>query len=829
LDLSARAPEDRPSGLLSSELPPIGEKVGAYRLISVIGRGGTGSVYLAERADGELLHRAAVKLYNANRCLPAWQERLVLERQLLASLQHPSIVHAIDAGHTAEGRPFLVMEYVDGVPIDVYAAGVDVRSTLRLFLEVCEGISHAHRRLIIHRDLKPSNILVDASGKPKVLDFGIARLMDETREASVTTDRMHTPGYASPEQLRGEAQTTATDVYSLGAVLYKLLTGVELRRNAAASSSDRIAPPSSLNRNVPRDLDFIVNQALRVEPEERYVSVDQFAQDIRAVLDGRAVRARSGDAWYRTRRFLRCYWAPVAAASIALTSLSSGLYVANRQREIAEKRVVQVRQLANRLFDIEYEVRKLPGNTEVRQLIVDTSLDYLQRLTAGIRVDPELALDVGNAYLRVARVQGVPNVSNLGQMDQAERNLRAADGFVQSVLASQPANKTALLRAAQIAHDRMLLARYDARYQEAQDWARKSATWLEKFPVERMEKFEAAAVLNTYANVADQLARGRQLDEALRITQRATDLARASRREDYLPDLLWVSADVRRARGDLDQALKDLDDSVRLSDPGPGDAPLWLSMNFALSLICRGDLLGEIDAISLGRSAEAVGDYDHAFQLADALVHRDAHDQMLRSRVANAGIAMADILRVSNPIRALAIYDHVFRHVAQVPNNSSFRRFEVSTLAGSTYALRQLGLPVEARKRLDAAFERLEQVHLFPAKSVRLRSEPEVALRARAAYEAAAGDFRRAAATYQNLLALIRASHPDPENTLADAARISVIYWEAAAAARQAGDHRASEMEALRRQLWELWNRKLPNNAFVRSHLGAVGRSAATP
>src|SRR5215469_16049721 len=159
---------------------------------------------------------------------------------------------------TADGQPYLAMEYVEGIPIDVYAAGIDVRERLRLFLRVCEGVSHAHQRLIIHRDLKPSNILVDRSGQPKLLDFGIARLLDESNDSTQTAERLLTPNYASPEQLLGEAQTTATDVYSLGAVLYKMLMGATPRETTPGWPKAEISPPSRSNPEVPRDLDFIV-------------------------------------------------------------------------------------------------------------------------------------------------------------------------------------------------------------------------------------------------------------------------------------------------------------------------------------------------------------------------------------------------------------------------------------------------------------------------------------------------------------------------------------------------------------------------------------------
>jgi serine/threonine protein kinase len=219
--------------LLDSCGTPEPSHCGQYRLIRLLGSGGMGTVYLAERMDGEIQQRVAIKLLHAGDHRPAWRDRFLMERQLLATLNHPSIVHVIDVGHTEDGRPYLVMEYVQGTPIDAACAQVELRDRLGVFLRVCEGVSHAHGRLIIHRDLKPSNILVDITGQPKVLDFGIAKLLDNAGDATRTGERLLTPNYASPEQLRGEPQTTASEVYSLGAVLWKLVTGQSPRESQA--------------------------------------------------------------------------------------------------------------------------------------------------------------------------------------------------------------------------------------------------------------------------------------------------------------------------------------------------------------------------------------------------------------------------------------------------------------------------------------------------------------------------------------------------------------------------------------------------------------------
>lgn len=275
---------------------------GAFRLVRLLGSGGMGTVYLAERCDGEIEQRVAIKLLRADSDRPEWRDRFLRERQLLAYLNHPSIARLLDAGHTDDRRPYLVMEYVDGVAIDEYAASLDVPAKLKLFLVVCDGVSHAHRHFIIHRDLKPSNILVDSAGHPKLLDFGIAKLINVIADKTQTVERLLTPNYASPEQLRGDTQTAATDIYSLGAVLYKLLAGVSPREsstamNQTAAEGNNISAPKRLKSDLPCDIDYILQKALHDDPCKRYASVDTFADDIRAILDSRPLQARADDAF----------------------------------------------------------------------------------------------------------------------------------------------------------------------------------------------------------------------------------------------------------------------------------------------------------------------------------------------------------------------------------------------------------------------------------------------------------------------------------------------------------------------------------------------------
>jgi hypothetical protein len=321
-------------------------------------------------------------------------------------------------------------------------------------LSVCEGVSHAHRRLIIHRDIKPSNILVDASGQPKVLDFGIGKLLDGTGEPTKTIEQMLTPQYASPEQLGGRPQTTATDIYSLGAVLHKLLAGRAPRESG---------PPAPL----PKDLRCILDKALRAEPEERYVSVEAFANDIRAFLECRPVEARSGNVWYRTRKFVRHYRVPVIAALLVIASLGAGLYGANRERGIAERRFALARKLANSLLlDIHDKVPNVPGGIALREQLSTTAVEYLDALSKEAGNNYQLRRELADGYVRLASdefagSQAGPRPGGRSSLETTNRAL--------ALLARMPAPELALasVTEAKLRDRRCSLLRQAARLEAA--------------------------------------------------------------------------------------------------------------------------------------------------------------------------------------------------------------------------------------------------------------------------------------------------------------------------------------------------------------------------
>ena len=813
-----------------SRFEPKDIQCGQYRLGELLGRGGMGAVYLAERVDGEVKQRVAVKLLRPGADDPSLRQRFLAERQILAELSHPNIARLLDAGHQQDGQPYLVMEHVEGKAIDVYAAGFGVRQKIKLFLKVCAAVSYLHRNLVVHRDLKPANILVTAEGEPKLLDFGIAKMLDPNADSAATSVLILTPDYASPEQANGIPVTTATDIYSLGAVLYKVLTGESPHQfesrsvgaMALAISTGAIVPPSKLAPVLKGDVEMILMKALRTEPLERYATVEQFSEDLENYLQSRPIRARKGDVWYRARKFLRRYWLPVVTAVIAVAGLAVGVLVANQQRAIAQRRFNDVRQLANKLFDIDAEARNFSGSTKTRQLIVDTSLEYLRRLSADAKRDPELALDVGNAYMRVARVQGVPISQNLGQMEQAEKNLRNAEEFIHAALLQQPTERRAFLREAQIAHDRMLLARFSGQGEDPLRLARESAAWLEKFDARDGDKPEAAAILNTYLNVAHQHMLGGEFNDALRLCERASGLARSFNKNMYVGNFLWVSAEIFQTRGELEEALKTIRESVTILD-GAANSDHSTTMNLILALNHQGRILGGVNGISLGRTEEAVPVLERSFSLADKLVHQDRDDQSARGRLAMAGLDLADMLRDTDARRALAIYDHVLLHMGEISNNSSFRRFEVSAFEGSSYALRRLGRSGEARRRLDEAFERLRALKAYPAEKVKPGSESDKALRALADYEASRGDVEGAIQTYEELLGRIRAWGVEPATDLRDAVDISKLYAALALIHKQAGQTgQAVALRVQRRDLWRKWDARLPHNNFVRRQLNAA-------
>jgi tetratricopeptide (TPR) repeat protein len=802
---------------------------GPYRLVRPLGAGGMGAVYLAERTDGEIQQRVAVKLLHADGHRPDFRTRFLRERQILASLNHPSIVHVIDAGHTDDGRPYLVMEYVDGVPIDLHGATIPWRDRLSLFLRVCDGVAHAHRHLIIHRDLKPSNILVDAAGQPKLLDFGIAKLLDNTRDATQTVDRLLTPNYASPEQLSGTVQTTATDVFSLGAVLYKLLTGRSPREPGgaldAAASVVEIPHPSRLNPSLPSDLDYILRKALRPEPEERYASVEAFSNDIRAFLESKPVQARSGNAWYRTRKFLRRYWIPVTAAALVVASLSVGLYIANRERTLAQRRFLQVRQLANKVLELDSVLAVLPGSTKARTEIVAMSQGYLEALGAEARTDLDLALEVAGAYTLLARAQGVPTTANLGQYAAAAQSLKKADALLEPVLKAAPRNRKALLLSAEVAEDRMILSDQARQREEEVAQARKAAARAnDLLALGTASASEIQIAARIFVNVALVHKNTHLYDDSIRYARRAVEIARSKpSNEAYVGNALSIIADSLRFSGDLEGALQAIQEARRNIERAIFSGETARRSNTFNVLWREGTILGQDGNMSLDRPAEAIAVLQKAFDLTEEWAQKDLNNASSRILEADAAREMGLILRHRDPWRSLAVYDLALRRIREVPNNVSARHNETLLLAGSSYVLRRVNRIAEAKDRIDTAFRLLREMKDYPADRIDSGGEADMALRALGDHLAETGQPQRAAEVYQELLDKITAYSPDPLKDLRHATKLSRTYESLAALNRRTGRaNAAADLDARRLELWKGWDSQLPNNPFVHRQLEAA-------
>jgi serine/threonine-protein kinase len=423
--------------------PAAPASVGSYRIVSEIGRGGMGTVYLADRAGADFDHRVAIKLIGTSDAGDPLHQRFLAERRILAGLVHPNIARLLDGGVTGDGRPYLVMEFVDGLQITTYcdANHLDVPARLRLFIDVCAAIQYAHQSLVIHRDLKPSNILVSGDGRVHLLDFGIAKLIDPGREVMETRieARMMTPAYASPEQVKGEPLGTTSDIYSLGVLLYEMLCGcppyeftttsplqvatIVCEQDPPAPSARVAGTDRRLAHQLGGDLDSIVLMAMRKEPALRYASADMLRQDVERYLAGQPVLAHRGSRRYRLKKFVRRHRVEAAAAAIVMAALVGGLTVAvsqgqraARERDRAERALAESKGVTE--FLLELFRSGDPGDRPAAEL---TALDLLQR--GAVRAD-----DLSNQPMVQARLLDVIGQMSyhLGRLDEAQARLEQA-------------------------------------------------------------------------------------------------------------------------------------------------------------------------------------------------------------------------------------------------------------------------------------------------------------------------------------------------------------------------------------------------------------------
>ncbi len=687
-----------------------GSRIGPYDIVEKIGHGGMGDVFSAVRADGQYEKQVAIKLVRSGYDSESILERFRNERQILAGLDHPNIAKLLDGGTTPDGIPYLVMELVEGAPIDAYCdtRKLSITARLHLFRKVCGAVQYAHQHLVIHRDIKPSNILVSDGVVPKLLDFGIAKILDASGAAEATLLRPMTPEYASPEQIRGEPITTSTDMYSLGVVLYQLLTGrspyrlatrtpeklaeaitsTEPERPSASVqrsegvleggamrelaaqivSNSREATPMRLQHRLRGDLDFILLKVLRKEPSRRYASVDQFSEDIRNHLEGLPVTARKGTWTYRADKFIRRHKAVVAASALVLLTLLTGIIVFLREAQIAETnrqraemRFNEVRTLANSLiFEVHDSIATLPGATRARKLILEKSLKYLDGLSHESGGDISLQRELAAAYERVGSVQGNAFEAHLGDPEAAFRSYHKALSIRQAVAAAQPGDakdQIALARTYRLVGEVQWISLSDTsgsldnlkKSTATAEFAAKLAPHDQTILIELAESFEKLGDVqagNGPRGSAGEIQEGLQSHRnALEVLQQIA--SRSSGDTDLLRDLArayLAVGDDLVKIGERDQGLVTYRKAMEILQPLARDSNNTLVLRRLTSCYSR---IGDALVLS-GKPEEAIEYFQKQLHLSEPMAIADPSDVDLRTRVILARASLGNALVEAN-------------------------------------------------------------------------------------------------------------------------------------------------------------------------------------
>jgi eukaryotic-like serine/threonine-protein kinase len=648
-----------------------GRRVGPYRIIRRIGEGGMGAVYLAARADDQFQKQVAIKLVKRGMDTEYILRRFRFERQILARLDHPFIARLLDGGAADDGSPYLVMEYIDGKPLIEYceAHGLSTRDRLQIFLRVCAAVHYAHQNLVVHRDLKPGNILVMADGTPKLLDFGVAKLLDpgDGGQTVLATRalRMMTPDYASPEQVRGEVITTATDVYLLGAVLYELLSGERPHKIKTSSAIDieraicidDLVRPSLVarQRKLSGDLDNIVLLAMQKDPQRRYPSALDLSEDIRRHLDGRPVVAREDTVWYRAGKFIRRHKVGVMATALIALSLIGGILAATYQARRAERRFEQVRKLAHSfVFEVHDAIRDLPGSTKARQLVVARALEYLDSLAQESGGDGRLLRELAAAYQRIGDVQGYILNANLGNAAGALESYRKGISLAERLVAGNPADTSA----------RLMLATLQSRVGEMQVYTADMAGSIES--LRRAQAIAEKVVASSPGNrdATQELAHihsamgsayGRMVKnaDAIESTRHALEiyeqLASAQGENNYASERATCYSNIGMAQARMNDPAAALENyrkalAIQQELVAKNATNIAYKRDLMLAYSHVGDALGNPTLTNVGDTKGAVEAYRKMLAVAESMVSADPSNKLARTDYA------ISLMRVANAI-----------------------------------------------------------------------------------------------------------------------------------------------------------------------------------
>jgi serine/threonine protein kinase len=670
-----------------AELPAL-RQIEGYQIISRIGVGGMGEVYLAQ--DTKLRRKVALKLVRAGMDSAEIVTRFRHEEQILASLNHPNIAQLYGADVAAGDVPYFAMEYVAGTRIDEYCNGqaLPTAARLQLFRKVCAAVHYAHQRLVIHRDLKPSNILVTSDGEPKLLDFGIAKLVEgqDAFTQMQTLAGAMTPDYASPEQVRGEAMTTSSDVYSLGVLLYEILTGrrpYRLKTRSAAEIASAITDqepkrPSTVvaradhstfdirHSSFPKgDLDNIVLMALRKEPQRRYASVEQFSEDLRRNLEGRPVIAHKDTIAYRATKFVKRQKLAAAAAVVIVSTLIAAVILTSRQQRRAERRFNDVRHLSNALlFEIAPKIERLEGSTEAREALVRRALEYLDSLGQESGDDAQLQSELAAAYEKVGEIQGAPRKPNLSDFSGALVSYGKANRIRRRLLEGNPNDFDQQQRLAANLAASSYIREWTSEVTGALEDSKKALDIYEKLVVERPESVEVA----------------------LATAEAQLDLATIHYFNDQLTE---VYPPLRKALESLEK--------IRRTNPGKTDV---------LRLLGRGYCDLGMTLYWDGKPKEGEIEIEKAFALNKPLVAAHPKDNVLRQALLYTYLQASQFYEESNPARAFEILLEA-RKVAEDSVTGDTANLQARQNLAKTYSM--LGVIALHLQKFDDAALHLEK------------------------------------------------------------------------------------------------------------------------
>jgi serine/threonine protein kinase len=663
----------------------IGLQLGPYRLVRRIDSGGMGVVYLAVRSDDQYFQIVAIKMLRKGLESPTLVHRFRAERQILATLNHPNIGAILDGGETADGRPFIVMEYVEGQPITLACEthGSSIRQRIEPFRSVCAAVHYAHQKLIIHRDIKPSNVLVTPQEIVKLIDFGVSKpLAPEAIPGGVpkteTSQRLLTPDYASPEQLLGRELTTSTDIYSLGVLLFEILTGSRpyTLSSLSPAAAERVVCdpeprkpssvkglPKSLRKELAGDLDRIVSMAMDVDPFRRYRSARHLEEDLVRYLEGRPVAARKATTAYRFRKFVRRHktaWV-MACLTIVIVSTSVLLYIWQSRR--SDRRLQRVQALADStISELTERLQQVPGSTEAQAALFQSTLKYLEQLRQSSANDPHLLLKLSKAYERVGDLEGSPSSANLGRvqttLNSYEKALQAATE------ANARLHDEESVRAVVDMHERLgsvefflgNIPKAHEHYQQSLFLARHF--WQQK-PDDPIRKRLLAM---GYARLGDLELDNLETRAAFKSYHAAFQMfgntPTGDQDHDKTLSMLYIRmAGVQSELGSLNEALADLHKSIALCEDVAKRSPTTLNKH-TLAVVytyINGPLIGN-DTLNLGDSQQAQIYARKSLALAEELAAGDGKNVRKRYDLSFAYEGIGNSLRLTQPSTAAEWY-----------------------------------------------------------------------------------------------------------------------------------------------------------------------------